>query len=63
MLLFGIGSVHSQSFKNEFGFKSENDSYLAQGSDRYYTNGLFISFRRATDQTKLRNGLEKKITN
>ena len=61
MLLFGIGSVHSQSFKNEFGFKSENDSYLAQGSDRYYTNGLFISFRRATDQTKLRNGLEKKI--
>jgi lipid A 3-O-deacylase len=61
LLTFGVGSVHSQSFKNEFGFKSENDSYLAQGSDRYYTNGLFISFRRATDQTKLTNGLEKKI--
>ncbi|TKC03859.1 lipid A deacylase LpxR family protein [Pedobacter frigoris] len=51
----------SQSYKNEFGFKSDNDSYLAQGSDRYYTNGLFISFRRATDQEKLNPGLEKKI--
>jgi lipid A 3-O-deacylase len=61
ILLSAIGSVQSQSFKNEFGFKSENDSYLAQGSDRYYTNGLFLSFRRATDQTKLTNGLEKKI--
>ena len=54
------GNASSQSFKNEFGFKSENDSYLAQGSDRYYTNGLFISFRHAFDQSKLRADLEKK---
>lgn len=53
--------LSAQTFKNEFGFKSDNDSYLAQGSDRYYTNGLFINFRRATDQTKLKQGLEKKI--
>ncbi|RZL13649.1 MAG: lipid A deacylase LpxR family protein [Pedobacter sp.] len=61
LLLLIVGSAHSQSYKNEFGFKSENDSYLAQGSDRYYTNGLFINFRRAFDQTKLKAGLEKKI--
>ncbi|MBE9601253.1 lipid A deacylase LpxR family protein [Pedobacter sp. MC2016-24] len=53
--------VSAQNFKNEFGFKSDNDSYLAQGSDRYYTNGLFINFRHALDQSKLKDGLEKKI--
>lgn len=50
----------SQTYKNEFGFRSDNDSYLAQGSDRYYTNGLFIHFRHATDQSALKAGLEKK---
>lgn len=52
--------IFAQNFKNEFGFKSDNDSYLAQGSDRYYTNGLFINFRHALDQSKLKDGLEKK---
>ena len=55
-----MGSAMAQTYKNEFGFKSDNDSYLAQGSDRYYTNGLFINFRHATDQKKLKKGLEKK---
>lgn len=58
---FVVANVHSQTYKNEFGFKSDNDSYLAQGSDRYYTNGLFLNYRRALDQTKLKTGLEKKI--
>jgi lipid A 3-O-deacylase len=58
---FVVTNVHSQTYKNEFGFKSDNDSYLAQGSDRYYTNGLFLNYRRALDQTKLKAGLEKKI--
>lgn len=35
------------NFKNEFGFRSDNDAYLAYGQDRYYTNGLFITFRHA----------------
>jgi lipid A 3-O-deacylase len=52
--------IKAQTFKNEFGFKSDNDSYLAQGSDRYYTNGLFINFRHALDQKQLKEGLEKK---
>jgi lipid A 3-O-deacylase len=62
LLLFVLSAAaaHSQTYKNEFGFKSDNDSYLGQGSDRYYTNGLFINFRRAFDQQKLKEGLEKK---
>lgn len=51
----------AQNFKNEFGFKSDNDAYLFYGQDRYYTNGLFINFRHASDQTKLSPNLEKVI--
>jgi len=36
-----------RNYRNEFGFNSDNDAYLALGNDRYYTNGLHISFRRA----------------
>jgi lipid A 3-O-deacylase len=65
LLLFSCAllsaSSFAQNFKNEFGFKSDNDSYLAQGSDRYYTNGLFINFRIAKPQQDLKAGLEKKI--
>lgn len=60
LLLLSATAVNAQTYKNEFGFKSDNDSYLGQGSDRYYTNGLFINFRRALDQQKLKDGLEKK---
>ncbi len=40
-------NAQTKSYKNELGFKSENDAFLANGQDRYYTNGLFISFRHA----------------
>lgn len=53
--------TYAQTYKNEFGFRSDNDSYLAQGSDRYYTNGLFIYFRHALNQQQLKEGVEKKI--
>lgn len=39
--------AQQRNFQNEIGFQSDNDSYLAQGSDRYYTNGLFLYFRHA----------------
>jgi lipid A 3-O-deacylase len=65
LLLFSCvllsASSFAQNYKNEFGFKSDNDSYLGQGSDRYYTNGLFLDFRMATPQQELKAGLEKKI--
>src|ERR1700761_2591963 len=40
-------SVFAQSHSNEIGIQSDNDSYLAQGSDRYYTDGIFIYYRHA----------------
>jgi lipid A 3-O-deacylase len=59
-LLFVSVTAQSQTYKNELGLRSDNDSYLGQGSDRYYTNGLFFNFRHALDQQKLAQGLEKK---
>jgi lipid A 3-O-deacylase len=59
LLFISIG-VHSQTYKSELGLRSDNDSYLGQGSDRYYTNGLFFNFRHALDQQNLPQGLEKK---
>lgn len=53
--------ANAQQFKHEIGFQSDNDSYLAQGSDRYYTNGLFLNYRFATDHGKLKEGIEKKV--
>lgn len=59
LLLSANVTVFAQTYKNEFGFKSDNDAYLFYGQDRYYTNGLFISFRHATDQQKLGEKIEK----
>lgn len=50
-----VSNAQPTNYKNEFGFRSENDSYLAYGQDRYYTNGLFIQFRSALDQSKLKS--------
>lgn len=46
--------AQQRNYQNEAGFQSDNDAYLAQGSDRYYTNGLFLYFRHAlqTDTTQ-----------
>lgn len=65
ILLLTAGGLSSKaqnvSYKDEFGFRSDNDAYLAYGQDRYYTNGLFITFRRAMDQSELNSELNKRI--
>lgn len=50
-----FSEAQTNTYKSEFGFRSENDSYLASGKDRYYTNGLLLTFRTAMDQSTLRN--------
>ncbi|WP_432710977.1 lipid A deacylase LpxR family protein [Pedobacter sp.] len=60
LFLFAMPSVKAQTFKNEFGFSSDNDAYLFMGQDRYYTNGLFINFRHALNQQLLSEKMEKK---
>jgi lipid A 3-O-deacylase len=37
----------AQNHSSEFGAQSDNDSYLGQGSDKYYTDGLFFFYRHA----------------
>lgn len=61
LLLLCTTFSYGQTYKNELGLKSDNDSYLGQGSDKYYTNGLFFYFRHAGDQQKLAEGIEKKV--
>jgi lipid A 3-O-deacylase len=64
-------TAFSQTHTTEVGLQTDNDAYLAQGSDRYYTNGFFLFYRHAlpvTESTSLKNkivGLElgQKIFN
>ena len=60
-LMLLIQPVWAQEYRQSFGFKSDNDTYLANGQDRYYTNGLFISYRRAIQEPVLKANLNKKI--
>jgi lipid A 3-O-deacylase len=46
LLIFTI-SAFAQTYKNEAGFQSDNDGFLAQRSDRYYTAGNFGYYRHA----------------
>jgi len=58
LLLLYCSKVWAQNHKNEIGIQTDNDSFLAQGSDRYYTNGIFVYFRHAlkvTDTSRLKN--------
>ncbi|HAL83677.1 MAG TPA: DUF2219 domain-containing protein [Mucilaginibacter sp.] len=59
-LLFSTVNLFAQSHSTEIGAETDNDSYLMQGSDRYYTDGIFFYYRHAlkinsTDSAKLRN--------
>jgi lipid A 3-O-deacylase len=49
ILSLTVSQLYAQNRTQEFGFQSDNDSFLAQGSDRYYTNGLFLFYRRGMD--------------
>lgn len=50
----------AQNHRDEFGIQSDNDSYLGQGSDRYYTDGLYFYFRHALD-IKNNDKLQNKV--
>ncbi len=57
-ILFTGINLFAQSHGNEMGAQTDNDSYLLQGSDRYYTDGFFMYFRHAlsvSDNSNLQN--------
>ncbi len=56
--LFSSTQLFAQTHSNEIGVETDNDSYLLRGSDRYYTDGIFIYFRHALavdSSSKLQN--------
>lgn len=58
LLCFAITNVWAQSHSSEIGLQSDNDAFLTQGSDRYYTNGFFLHYRHAlktSDSSPLQN--------
>jgi lipid A 3-O-deacylase len=62
VVLYFSATAQTSSYKSEFGFRSENDSYLAGGRDRYYTNGLSLNFRTALNTLRVKNdNLNKMI--
>ncbi|MBS1529241.1 MAG: lipid A deacylase LpxR family protein [Bacteroidetes bacterium] len=52
--------AYAQSHSNEIGIETDDDSYLAQGSDRYYTAGTFLYFREGLS-TKGNSKLQNKV--
>lgn len=51
-------SAQSKTYKNEAGYEADNDGFLGQGSDRYYTAGNFFFFRHAltvNDSSSIQN--------
>ncbi len=44
-------SLFAQNYTNQFGIQTDNDSYLLQGSDRYYTDGIFLYYNHALTPT------------
>ena len=47
LMVSGKSSAQSQTYKNQIGFVSDNDAYLAIKQDRYYTNGIDFYFIHA----------------
>ncbi len=55
---FATAFAQSNNYKNEIGFRTDNDGFLGHGSDRYYTAGNFFNFRHAlklSDTALLKN--------
>jgi lipid A 3-O-deacylase len=59
-ILAAAGAFAQKTYTNEIGIQTDNDSYLLQGSDRYYTDGYYMYFRHAlsTDSSK---SLQNKV--
>lgn len=60
LLILGSTTVYAQTHSYEFGIETDNDSYLLQGSDRYYTDGIFFYFRHAL-KVNANSSLNNKI--
>ena len=51
----------AQLHQDEIGIQSDNDAYLAQGSDRYYTNGIFIYYNHSLNHKQTYKSLANNV--
>lgn len=47
IIVFGRSVLAQEAYHSEIGLRSDNDAYLATAQDKYYTNGIYLSFRQA----------------
>ncbi len=47
LCFFAATNAQAQTHSSEIGLQSDNDAYLTQGADKYYTNGFFLHYRHA----------------
>ena len=52
--LIGLPVYGQQPLRMEWSLAHDNDLYLFNRQDQYYTNGILLSFRKAADSTRLR---------
>jgi lipid A 3-O-deacylase len=58
-LFFAFNMYSQEKFSKEVSFITENDLYTSTYDDRYYTNGMFLSFKYLSKEKN--ENLEKKI--
>src|SRR5690606_22581388 len=56
-LLLAQGGWAQYGYHYEVGFRNDNDVYLLNKQDQYYTNGLMLYFRKAIDTSLLSDKL------
>ncbi|GAB2684410.1 lipid A deacylase LpxR family protein [Mucilaginibacter koreensis] len=59
--LLCAAQLKAQTHSREAGFQTDNDSYLAKGSDKYYTNGIFFYYRQALSIANTNSSLQNKV--
>ena len=60
VFFIGSVSVFAQTRTTEIGAETDDDSYLLQGQDKYYTAGQFVYYRHAL-AVKANSSLENKV--
>lgn len=59
LFFFSIVILAQEKYSKEFSFITDNDLYVSTVNDRYYTNGMFLSYRYLSESKK--ENVEKKI--
>jgi lipid A 3-O-deacylase len=60
-VMLSTAQLMAQTHSHEIGFQTDNDSYLAKGSDKYYTNGIFFYYRQALPVNNYNSSLQNKV--